>query len=298
MGGCMRLLVGTIGKTQSVFSVQEDRATNLTAALPEIGPDLSVLAARSDLLERATQAAKSGDSVPVSTITPALPIAAPGAILCLGLNYVEHIKEGGYDIPDYPAMFIRTRNSIMAAGAPMVRPACSEQLDYEAEMMIIIGKGGRHIPEETALEHVFGYTVFNDGSVRDYQRKTHQWTPGKNFDSTGAIGPYVVTPDALPEGGKGLRIESRVGSEVLQSSNTSNMIWSVAQTIAIMSEFTTLAPGDHIALGTPPGVGHAKKPKPRWLRPGETVEIEIEGIGICASPVIDEFSAADQTAAE
>ena len=164
--------------------------------------------------------------------------------------------------------------------------------------MVIIGKGGRHIAEENALEHVFGYTVFNDGSVRDYQRKTHQWTPGKNFDNTGAIGPFVVTPDEVPVGASGLKIESRVGTEILQSSNTANMIWGVARSIAIISEYTTLMPGDHIALGTPPGVGHAKKPNPRWLVPGETVEIEIEGIGICASPVLDEAAIAAQAAAE
>jgi 2-keto-4-pentenoate hydratase/2-oxohepta-3-ene-1,7-dioic acid hydratase in catechol pathway len=226
--------------------------------------------------------------VAVADITPELPIAAPGKIMCLGLNYIEHIKEGGYDIPDYPAMFMRTRQSIMAAGAPLIRPSCSDKLDYEAELMLIVGKGGRHISKEDALDHVFGYTVFNDGSVRDYQRKTHQWTPGKNFDQTGAVGPFVMTPDSLPEGATGLKIESRVGDEVLQSSNTSNMIWGVADTIAIMSEFTTLEPGDLIALGTPPGVGHAKKPEPRWLRPGEVIEIEIEGIGICASPILDE----------
>jgi 2-keto-4-pentenoate hydratase/2-oxohepta-3-ene-1,7-dioic acid hydratase in catechol pathway len=126
--------------------------------------------------------------------------------------------------------------------------------------------------------------------VRDYQRKTHQWTPGKNFDDTGAVGPYVVTPDELPEGASGLKIESRVGAEILQSSNTANMIWGVAKTLSIISEYTTLQPGDHIALGTPPGVGHAKKPHPRWLVPGETIEIEIEDIGICANPVVDETS--------
>ncbi|MEO1313084.1 MAG: fumarylacetoacetate hydrolase family protein, partial [Pseudomonadota bacterium] len=247
---------------------------------------------------RAAAAATSDAPIAVSDITPALPIAAPGTIICLGLNYVEHIKEGGYDIPDYPALFMRGRKSIMAAGAPMVRPTCSDMLDYEAELMLIVGKGGRHIAEEDALDHVFGYTVFNDGSVRDYQRKTHQWTPGKNFDNTGAIGPYVVTPEEVPAGAAGLKIESRVGSEVLQSSNTSNMIWGVAKTLAILSEYTTLEPGDHIALGTPPGVGHAKKPNPRWLRPGEVVDIEIEGIGICSSPVVDEVAAADKTAAE
>ena len=134
--------------------------------------------------------------------------------------------------------------------------------------MLIVGKRGRHISEADALDHVFGYTVFNDGSVREYQRKTHQWTPGKNFDDTGAVGPYTVTPDELPEGGAGLKIESRVGDETLQSSNTSNMIWNVRQIIATISAYTTLEPGDLIATGTPPGVGHAKKPNPRWLRPG------------------------------
>ena len=179
-----------------------------------------------------------------------------------------------------------------------MRPTCSDHLDYEAELMIIVGKGGRHILEENALDHVFGYTVFNDGSVRDYQRKTHQWTPGKNFDSTGAIGPFVVTPDEVPEGASGLKIESRVGDEILQSSNTANMIWSTASAIAIISEYTTLEPGDLIALGTPPGVGHAKKPNPRWLKPGEVVDIEIEGIGICSSPIVDEADLGSQQAAE
>lgn len=282
----MKLLVGTYEGAASVYRVDGEQAVNLTAALPEIGADLSALIASSDLMARA--AAVEGAGVAVAQITPELPVEAPGKILCLGLNYIEHIKEGGYDIPDYPAMFIRTRQSIMAAGAPLVRPTCSDKLDYEAELMLIVGKGGRHIQEADALDHVFGYTVFNDGSVRDFQRKTHQWTPGKNFDQTGAIGPYVVTPDDLPEGAKGLKIESRVGDEILQSSNTSNMIWGAAQTIAIMSEFTTLEPGDLIALGTPPGVGHAKKPEPRWLKPGEVVEIEIESIGICASPIKDE----------
>lgn len=284
----MRLLVGTHGGATSVFKVEEERALNLTAALPGVGADLAGLIASEDLQHRARDLPVGDAAVAVSGIAPALPVENPGKILCLGLNYVEHVREGGYEIPDYPAMFMRTRQSIMPAGAPLVRPGCSDKLDYEAELMLIVGKGGRHIAEADALDHVFGYTAFNDGSVRDYQRKTHQWTPGKNFDNTGAVGPCVVTPDDLPEGARGLRIESRVGTEILQSSNTSNMIWSVAQTIAIMSEFTTLEPGDLIALGTPPGVGHAKKPAPRWLRPGEVIEVEIEGIGICASPVLDE----------
>jgi 2-keto-4-pentenoate hydratase/2-oxohepta-3-ene-1,7-dioic acid hydratase in catechol pathway len=284
----MKLMVGKVADSTAVYVIDGEKAVNVTAAMPEIGTDLTRLITTPALMQKLAKSDLSGPSVDVASLEPALPVAAPGKILCLGLNYVEHIKEGGYDIPDYPAIFMRTRQSIMAAGAPLVRPTCSDKLDYEAELMIVIGKGGRHISEEDALDHVFGYTVFNDGSVRDYQRKTHQWTPGKNFDQTGAIGPYVVTPDDLPPGATGLKIESRVGDEILQSSNTGNMIWSVAQTIAIMSQFSTLEPGDLIAMGTPPGVGHAKKPDPRWLKPGETVEIEIERIGICASPVIDE----------
>jgi 2-keto-4-pentenoate hydratase/2-oxohepta-3-ene-1,7-dioic acid hydratase in catechol pathway len=287
----MRFLVGSINEVQSVYIVEHNMAFNLTEVLPEVGTDLAALCASEHLLAKTRKVLDSFASemtIAVSAIVPALPIRTPACILCLGLNYIEHIKEGGYEIPDYPAIFMRSKNSIMAAGAPMVRPACSDTLDYEAELMIIIGKGGRHISEAKALEHVFGYTVFNDGSVREYQRKTHQWTPGKNFDNTGAIGPFVVTSDELPEGATGLKIESRVGEELLQSSNTSNMIWSVAQTISIISEFTTLEPGCCIALGTPPGVGHAKKPKPRWLKPGEIIEIEIETLGICANPVVEE----------
>lgn len=293
----MRFLVGSVDGRKRVFSVQGEVAHDLSAAIPAIGSDLAVLASDPDLLEKAKAAPQQGDGIPVASITPELPIATPPTIICMGLNYTDHIKEGGYDIPEYPALFMRGTSSIMAAGAPMVRPTCSEKLDYEAELLLIIGKGGRHISEADALKHVFGYTVFNDGSVRDYQRKTHQWTPGKNFDNTGAVGPFVVTPDELPEGAAGLKIESRVGDEILQSSNTGNMIWNAAKLIATISEYTTLRSGDHIALGTPPGVGHAKKPNPRWLKPGEVVDIEIENIGICSSPIVDEADVAVKTVA-
>ncbi|MEV8468987.1 fumarylacetoacetate hydrolase family protein [Fluviibacterium sp. DFM31] len=294
----MRYLVGSDHSGTAVYAVGGDTAVNLTALNPAIGGDLIGLIRDESLMESIAGDLADAPRIAVDSIVPALPVAAPGTIICLGLNYTDHIKEGGYDIPDYPALFMRGRNSIMAAGAPMVRPSCSERLDYEAELMLIVGKGGRHISEADALDHVFGYTVFNDGSVRDYQRKTHQWTPGKNFDNTGAIGPFVVTPDELPQGAAGLKIESRVGTEILQSSNTGNMIWSVAQTIATISEYTTLEPGDLIAMGTPPGVGHAKKPNPRWLKPGEVVDIEIDGIGICSSPVIDERDRPVKVAAE
>lgn len=286
----MRLLVGQSpgSAAAALFAVDGDTGVNLTALDEAFGSDVSRLAGDPDLLARAKAAVAGAPSVPVSDITPALPVAAPNKIICLGLNYVDHIKEGGYEIPTYPAFFMRWAKSLMPAGAPMVRPSCSEQLDYEVELMVIIGKGGRHIAEEDALQHVFGYTVFNDGSVREYQRKTHQWGPGKNFDNTGAVGPFVVTPDELPEGATGLAISTRVGDdEVLQSATTDDMLWSVARTIATVSEFATLETGDLLAMGTPPGVGHARTPQ-RWLRPGETVHAEIEGIGVCSSPIVAE----------
>lgn len=283
----MKFVVGHCGSAPSVFVIRRGRAVNLTAAAPRLGPDLMALASGMATLAEVAAHLDAAEEIDLADIVPLLPVANPSKVICLGLNYVDHVKEGGYEVPEYPALFMRGNNSIMPAGSPMVRPSCSERLDYEAELMVIIGRGGRHIAEADALSHVFGYTVFNDGSVRDYQRKTHQWTPGKNFDSTGAIGPIVVTPDELPAGAAGLKIESRVGDEILQSANTADMIWSVASAIAIISEYATLAPGDLIAMGTPPGVGHARTP-PRWLRPGEVVDVEIEGIGICSSPVVAE----------
>jgi 2-keto-4-pentenoate hydratase/2-oxohepta-3-ene-1,7-dioic acid hydratase in catechol pathway len=283
----MKYIVGQSANRNAVYLVLGDEAVNLTELNPDCGEDLLAIIENPTLVSELDGAIRSAPKIPVAEITPALPLKQPGKIICLGLNYINHIKEGGYDVPEYPALFMRGLNSMMPSGASMVRPSCSEQLDYEVELMLIIGKPGRHISEESALSYVFGYTVFNDGSIRDYQRKTHQWTAGKNFDSTGGLGPCVVTPDELPEGAAGLKIESRVGDEILQSANTSEMLWTVAKTIATISEFASLEAGDMIAMGTPPGVGHARKP-PRWLRPGETIEVEVEGIGICSNPVVAE----------
>lgn len=282
----MKFIVGA-GPMQSageshVFLVEEGAARDLTAGNPDVGADLSAIV--SGAVDVAA-AALDAPVVDVDKITPALPIAKPGKVICLGLNYVDHAKEGGYDVPTYPAIFLRTTSSLIPAGAPMVRPVVSETFDYEAELLAVIGKGGRNIPEDQALSHVFGYSVFNDGSVREYQRKTHQWTAGKIFDGTGPFGPFVVTADELPPGASGLKIETRLNGEALQSATTSDMIFSTARTVALMSEIMTLEPGDVIALGTPPGVGHARRP-PVWMRPGDVVEVEIEGVGICRNPIV------------
>lgn len=290
----MRFIVGKDSKSSAdqqpseacVFVIQGDLAVNISALDTKIGSDLSQIIHSPHLATKFANFVPD-NAIPLTQIQPSLPLQQPGKVICLGLNYMDHIKEGGYKVPDYPALFMRSHSSLMPAEAPMVRPKVSVQLDYEAELMLIVGKHGRHIRESEALDYVFGYTVFNDGSVRDYQRKTHQWTPGKNFDNTGAVGPVIVTPDEIPEGAVGLKIETRVGDEVLQSANTSEMLWSVAKVLAEISSYTTLEPGDMIAMGTPPGVGHARTPA-RWLKPGETVDVEIEGIGICSNPIIDE----------
>ena len=186
-----------------------------------------------------------------------------------------------------PSFFARYDRSLLADGEPVIRPKCSIQLDYECELTIVIGKGGRHISEDKALDHVFGYTIFNDVSVRDFQRKTTQWLAGKNFDATGPLGPIVVTADELPPGATGLNIMTRVNGATMQSSNTSDMIFSVARCISILSEIMTLEPGDLIATGTPSGVAHARKP-PAWMKAGDTVEIAIEKIGVLKNLIVDE----------
>ncbi|MGH1483313.1 MAG: fumarylacetoacetate hydrolase family protein [Geminicoccales bacterium] len=285
----MRLMVGQSGGGSAVYGVLGHQAVNLSGRDPAFGTDLdAMIKAGADGLARAKDLlADAGDGEPLDGITPALPLRSSGKIVCLGLNYVDHAKEGGYDVPDYPALFMRGMTSMLPAGAPIIRPRCSERLDYEVELMVIIGKGGRHIERSDALRHVFGYTAFNDASIRDYQRKTHQWTPGKNFDGTGPIGPVVVTPDELPAGAAGLRVQTRLNGEIMQDGNTDDMIFKVDQTIAILSEVMTLEPGDMIAMGTPPGVGHARKP-PVWMKDGDVVEVEIEGVGILRSPIQDE----------
>ncbi|MNC19359.1 Ureidoglycolate lyase [compost metagenome] len=211
----------------------------------------------------------------------------PGKIICVGLNYADHTKESPYAQPDYPTLFPRFNSSLTAHNKPLVRPKVSDTLDYEGEMAVILKSGGRHIPKDQALEHVAGYALFNEGSVRDYQFKSPQWTVGKNFDDTGAFGPDLVTADELPAGGKGLLLETRVNGKVVQSANTEDMLFDVATVISTLSEAVTLQAGDVIVSGTPAGVGFGMNPKV-YLKPGDVVEVSIEGIGKLVNPVIDE----------
>lgn len=211
----------------------------------------------------------------------------PPKIICVGLNYADHVSEGSRPLPEFPTFFLRTRSGLLAHGEPMVVPRVSEQLDFEGELAAVIGKGGRYIRKQDALEHVAGYTIFNDGSVRDFQRRTQQWTLGKNFDATGPLGPCFLTADELPAGGRDLRLVTRLDGEVMQETNTSNMIFDLATVIEAASEAMTLEPGDIIATGTPSGVGAWRKP-PRWMKPGSVCEVEIERLGVLQSPIVAE----------
>ncbi|HEX8164594.1 MAG TPA: fumarylacetoacetate hydrolase family protein [Beijerinckiaceae bacterium] len=224
------------------------------------------------------RASGDSDTLDVEEVTLLPPVPRPGKVICIGLNYVDHAKEGGNPIPDYPAVFLRAMTSIVGPGVPIVRPPCSDKFDFEAELAVVIGRPASRVSERDTLSHVAGYTCFNDGSIRDYQRKSTQWTMGKNFDASGALGPEVVTPDELPEGARGLRVASRLNGETMQDGNTADMIFSIPRLIEILSEVMTLEPGDVIATGTPAGVGYARKP-PVFMRPGDVCEIDIEGIG-------------------
>ena len=215
------------------------------------------------------------------------PFPSPPKIICVGLNYRDHSAESGFKQPDYPTLFTRFATSLVGHEAPVVRPKVSDKFDYEGELVAVIGKGGRHISNASALDHVAGYSIFNDVSVRDYQFKSPQWTVGKNFDGTGPFGPVFVTADELPAGGKGLRIQTRLNGVVMQDANTDDMVFDVATLIATISEAITLESGDVIVTGTPSGVGQSRKP-PVFMKAGDRVEVEIEKIGVLSNPIVDE----------
>lgn len=216
------------------------------------------------------------------------PILKPSKAIAVGLNYVDHAAESPYkDPPKYPVLFHRFPSSWVGHGQPIVRPKVSTEFDYEGEIAVIIGKGGRHIPKSEALAHVAGYSLFNDGSIRDYQFKSTQWMIGKNFDASASFGPWMVTADELPMGAVGLQLKTRLNGQVVQDANTRDMIFDVATLVSICSEIFALVPGDVIISGTPAGVGFARKP-PLFMKQGDTVEVDVPEIGLLSNPVIDE----------
>ena len=270
--------------------VEGDALVDLAEARPALPADLrAALTTGVDLLaEGAAALASAAPRLPLTAqaLAPLLP--EPGKTICLGLNYFDHAKEGGRDKPDYPWFFYRGKSSLIGHGQPGIAPRVSTKFDYEAEMAVVIGKTvPRHTRRADALQYVFGYSCFNDMSVRDYQKRTAQWTIGKNFDGTGGFGPLLVSADELPPGASGLRIQSRLNGRVMQDASTTDMIFAVDETIALLAECMTLEPGDVIVMGTPAGVGQARTP-PVWMKAGDVIEIEIERIGVLRNPIIDE----------
>ena len=271
----------------SHIGVITDRGVvDLSRIDPAAPRDLDAVIKAGQLDQLVALMAKAGDEThhQIGDITIGLPVERPGKILCLGLNYMDHVAEGPFDKQPFPAIFMRSATSLVAANQPIIAPAVSETLDYEAELAVIIGKKCKNLTEDNALDAIAGYSCFNDGSVREFQRHTIQWTMGKNFDKTGPFGPIMVTPDELPKAAAGLKIECRLNGQTVQSSTTDMMIFPVIETLVYITKALTLEPGDLVVMGTPSGVGHARKP-PLWMKDGDLVEIEIEGIGILANPI-------------
>lgn len=207
-----------------------------------------------------------------------------GRVFCIGLNYRDHVAETGRQISQWPSIFTRTSQSLAAPGASLSRPAASDNFDFEGELACVIGKGGRHIVATKALEHVFGYCIFNDGSIRDYQNSSV--TAGKNFDATGAVGPWIVDKSESPAW-DAMTLKTRLNGQIVQHANTDTMIFGVPFVIEYLSKITTLLPGDVIATGTPAGVGMRREP-PLWMKPGDVIEVEISGLGVLSNPIVAE----------
>ena len=283
----MRLVSFKKGR-ETVVGVRSDAGlVDLSVAAPGLPRDMiGLLSAGAGAMAKVRSAAHKppAEAVIKGRVSYTPPITNAGKVICVGLNYNDHATEASMNVPDYPVFFLRTQASLVGHRQPLLRPKASKHFDYEGELVAVIGKAGRAIPKGKALDHVAGYSIANEGSVRDYQMKTSQWMIGKSFDNSGSFGPEIVTPDELPKGAKGLQIETRLNGKTLQSATTSSMIFDVATLIKEASTIFKLEPGDIIVTGTPSGVGFVRKP-PIFMRPGDTCEIEIEGIGILSNPI-------------
>lgn len=280
----MRLSTVKIASRTTWGVIEDDRFLDAGAVLASRYADLKSAVAAG--FAGVAEAAGSAAATPLSEVEWLPVIPNPDKILCVGLNYEMHRKETGRAEVENPTIFARYANSQTGHLAPIVRPRVSTELDFEGELAVIIGKSGRYITRDEAMGYVAGYACYNDGSVRDFQRHTHQFTPGKNFPDTGAFGPWMMTPDELgplPD----LRIQTRLNGTVVQDATFGQMIFDIARQIEYCSSFTRLEPGDVIVSGTPGGVG-AKRQPPLWMKPGDVVEVEIDRLGILSNPIVDE----------
>lgn len=266
--------------------VDGDDVLDLTPILGTQAPDLKTLIAK-DLFGAAAEAAKTHAPTLKFSQLELLPVIPnPGQIFCIGLNYGEHVQETGHKVTEAPAIFLRLPESQVAHGQDILRPAESHRLDYEAEIAIVIGKGGRRIQEEDAWDHIAGYSCYNDGSVRDWQVATSQWTPGKNFYRTGGFGPWLVSSDEIAPG-QVMHMQTILNGQVLQDTTTDKMIHSIPRQIAYISSFTPLSAGDVIVTGTPGGVGNKRSPQ-IFMKPGDICEIVVDAIGTLRNGIRDD----------
>jgi acylpyruvate hydrolase len=276
------------GQTGTALQRTDGSLVGRMADDPKYPGSIADLVARgTDALTSAGRSLANGTVLDGARIKYLPPLPAPPKLICLGLNYVDHAAEGGFDPPSYPTIFARFASSLIGHQAPLIRPRASTQFDYEGELVAVVGRGGRHLSRAKALEHICGYSIFNDASIRDFQMRTPQWTMGKNFDGTGAFGPAFVTADELPQGASGLKLQTRLNGNVMQSASTSQMIFDVVTTVTLLSEVLTLEAGDVLVMGTPSGIGMARTPQV-FMKSGDVCEIEIEGLGTLRNPVVDE----------
>ncbi|KQP14450.1 fumarylacetoacetate hydrolase family protein [Pseudorhodoferax sp. Leaf265] len=282
----MKLISYQTNGQDSYGAVVGDRVVDLRAVFGTRAPDLKALIAAGLVDEARAALASAKAALPLSEVKLLPVVPNPGKIFCIGLNYGEHVRETGKQVTDKPVIFLRVADSQLAHGEDIVRPRVSERLDYEGEIAIVIGQGGRHIAEADAWRHIAGYSCYNDGSVRDWQLHTSQWAPGKNFWRTGGFGPWLVTADEIAPDQQ-MTLVTRLNGQEMQRATTDMMIHSIPRQIAYISAFIPLEPGDVIVTGTPGGVGNKRTP-PVFMRPGDVVEIEVDAIGVLRNGIRDE----------
>ena len=278
----MKLLSFVAGGRDYFGAVSGDGVVALNDKIGQPNLRAALAAGAMEAMRRAAQGATPDRKLSDIKFLPVIP--RPAKILCAGINYRSHAAEVGRELPKQPSMFVRFTDTLVGHDGEMIRPSVSDNFDFEGELAVVIGKPGRHIKAEHALDHVAGYTCFVDGSVRDFQK--FSVTSGKNFPGTGPLGPWIVTTDEIPDPGR-LTLTTRLNRKEVQHSGTDLLIYSIPQIIAFCSEFTALSAGDVIATGTPEGVGHSRKP-PLWMKTGDVLEVEITGIGLLRTRIVDE----------
>jgi 2-keto-4-pentenoate hydratase/2-oxohepta-3-ene-1,7-dioic acid hydratase in catechol pathway len=285
----MKLVTFEVSGQASYGCLAADKIIDLSSHFGQRFADLRAVLEAGALPELAKAAATLLPTLALADVTLLPVVTNPQKIFCVGLNYKAHVAETKRADSDYPSIFTRFADTLVAHDAPLVKPTISERFDYEGELAIVIGQGGRNITQANALKHIAGYACFNDGSVRDWQRHTHQWTPGKNFPGTGAFGPCLTTVDEVPDLGA-QTITTRLNGQVMQHASMSDLIFTLPVIIEYISSFTPLMPGDVIVTGTPGGVGDKREP-PVYMKNGDLVEVEITGVGLLRNTVKNEISA-------